>query len=341
MEMVNPFAADAFNMVSLTNAINILPNNYGRLREMKLMPGRGVRTRTIVIEECNGILNLLPTKPVGAPGTQQQRGKRKVRSFVVPHIPADDWIDPSEYQGIRAFGSENAMASLASILNDHLADLRNKHAITLEFLRWGALKGEILDANGETLFNLFNEFEIAKKTVYFDLGTDTTKVQTKCFEVSRHIEDNLKGEVMSHVHTFCSSEFFDKLIVHPNVQAAYANHSGAIAVMGGDPRKKFVHNGIVFEEHRGLATDMEGNTRRFIAAGKAIAFPVGTGSTFATYYAPADFIETANTIGKDLYAKQQPSKFGRGVDIHTQSNPLPMCMRPAVLVELDMAASGS
>lgn len=337
--MLNPFATDAFNLVSLTNSINIMPNDYGRLRDMNLMPTRGVRTRTILVEEKNGILNLLPTRPVGAPGTQQQRGKRKVRSFVIPHIPADDWIDPSEYSGVRAFGSENQMAALAQIMNDHLEDMRNKHAITLEFLRWGALKGEILDADGSTLYNLFTEFEIAKKTIYFDLATDTTEVQLKCFEVSRHIEDNLKGEVMTHTHAFCSSGFMDALISHPLVRDAYKYHSAAVDQMGGDPRKRFVFGGIVFEEHRGQATDMNGTTRKFIADNKAIAFPVGTRSTFATFFGPADFLETANTLGKELYAKQRPSKFERGVDIHTQSNPLPMCMRPAVIVELDIAAS--
>ena len=335
--MLNPFATDAFNMVSLTNAINILPNNYGRLREMDLMPGQGVRTRSIIVEEKNGILNLLPTRPVGAPGTQQQRGKRKVRSFVIPHIPADDWIDPTEYQGVRAFGSENDMASLAQIMNDHLEDLRNKHGITLEYLRWGALKGEILDADGTSLYNLFTEFAISKKTVFFDLDNEESNVQGRCFDITRHIEDNLKGEVMTGVHCFVSSDFMDKLLAHPAVREVYEGHMAAIAILGGDPRKRFTFGGITFEEFRGQATDMNGVTRKFIADGKAIAFPLGTRSTFKTFNAPADFIETANTMGKELYAKQEPSKFGRGVDIHSQSNPLPMCMRPAVLVEVDSA----
>ena len=52
---------------------------------------------------------------------------------------------------------------------------------------------------------------------------------------------------------------------------------------------------------------------------------------------PADFNEAVGTVGQEYYAKQEPRKFGRGVDIHTQSNPLPLCMRPEVLVELDMA----
>ena len=102
-------------------------------------------------------------------------------------------------------------------------------------------------------------------------------------------------------------------------------------------RAGFNFGGLTFEEYRGQATDLNGVSRRFIAAGEAHAFPLGTIDTFSTYFAPADFNETANTLGQVLYAKQQPRKFERGTDLHTQANPLPMCHRPGVLVKLTMA----
>ena len=89
--ILNPFSSDAFEMAALTAAINKIPNTYGRLERLNLMPPQGVRTRTIIIEEMSGVLNLLPTQPVGAPGTAGITGKRKVRSFVIPHISHDDY----------------------------------------------------------------------------------------------------------------------------------------------------------------------------------------------------------------------------------------------------------
>ena len=83
MPMINPFDTDAFNMVALTAAINKIPNTYGRLEQLNLMAPQGVRLRTILIEEMSGVLNLLPTQPVGAPGTLGTVGKRKVRSFLL------------------------------------------------------------------------------------------------------------------------------------------------------------------------------------------------------------------------------------------------------------------
>ncbi|WP_093884908.1 major capsid protein [Syntrophus gentianae] len=332
--MLNPFDTDAFNMVSLTNAINILPNNYGRVRELGLFPGKGVRTRTVIVEEQNGILNLLPTLPPGAPGTQNKMGKRTVRSFTIPHIPVDDVILPQEYEGIRAFGTESEIAALAQVMNDHLQTAKNKFAITLEHLRMGALKGIILDADGSTIYNLYTEFGITQKTVSFALSNSSTNVASKCREVTRHLEDNLKGEVMTEVRCLVDEGFFDALIAHESVKEVFLNHSAAVQYLGGDPRKEFKFGGITFEEYRGFATDLEGNSRQFIADNEGHAFPMGTMNTFQTLFAPADFNETVNTMGLELYAKQEERKFGRGVDLHAQSNPLPICYRPGVLVKV-------
>ncbi len=67
MSMTNPFSNDAFGAIALTAAINILPNRYGKLEEINLMPARPVRLRQIAIEERNGVLSLLPTALVGSP----------------------------------------------------------------------------------------------------------------------------------------------------------------------------------------------------------------------------------------------------------------------------------
>lgn len=330
--MLNPFTSDAFSMAALTAAINKIPNNYGRVEQLGLMPAQGVRTRTIIIEEMGGVLNLLPTRPVGAPGTVGVQGKRKVRSFVIPHIPHDDTVLPEEVQGIRAFGSETETDALANLMAQKLQNMRNKHAITLEYLRMGALKGIILDADGSTLYDLYDEFDIVAKTVDFALSNAATEVLLKVLEVKRHIEDNLKGEFMTGIVCLCSAGFFDAFTTHAKVKEAYLYYQRN-QQLGNDYRTGFTFGGVTFEEYRGQATDGEGTVRKFIADNEAHFLPLGTANTFRTYFAPADFNETANTLGLPLYAKQAPRKFDRGTELHTQSNPLPICLRPEVLVK--------
>jgi hypothetical protein len=331
--MQNPFNNPAFSMASLTAAINLIPNRYGRLQQLGLFTPRPITQRTALVEEMHGVLNLLPTRPVGAPGTVGTQSKRKVRSFIVPHIPHDDVVLPEEVQGVRAFGSENATETVASIMARKLETMRNKHAITLEHLRMGALKGQILDADGSVIYDLFAEFGVVQTTINFQLNQATTKVKTKCNEVNRTIEKNLMGEVATGVRVLCSPQFFDALTSHDNVEKAFAFYQQG-ATLVGDTRSGFRFGGLTFEEYVGFATDAAGNVRKFIPDGEAIAFPEGTMDTFVTYFAPADFNETVNTPGLELYAKQEPRKFDRGTDLHTQSNPLPMCHRPGVLVRL-------
>jgi hypothetical protein len=74
--MQNPFNNPAFSMAALTAAINILPNRYGRLEDLNLMPAKPVRQRQIIVEEMNGVLNLLPTLPPGSPALPREQGGR-------------------------------------------------------------------------------------------------------------------------------------------------------------------------------------------------------------------------------------------------------------------------
>jgi hypothetical protein len=333
--IINPFEQDAFNMASLCAAIDILPNMYGRVNQLGLFNNvDGITTRTAIVEEQSGILNLLKTMPLGAPGNYNKVGKRTVRSFTVPHIPLDDIIRPEEFSGVREFGQPNAMKTLASVMNKHLQAAKDKFAITIEHMRMGALKGIILDADATTLFNLYTEFGITAKTINFALTTAGTNVTAKCRELLRHIEDNLKGEVMSGVRCLVSPEFFDALIGHANVEKFYVNWENAAAIANKDPRSGFSFGGIIWEEYRGVATDETGASRLFIAANEGHAFPVGTMNTFKQIYAPGNFIEAVNTPGIELYVKQVMEAMGRWVDLHIESNPLPICCRPAALVKV-------
>ena len=206
----------------------------------------------------------------------------------------------------------------------------------------GALKGEILDADGSTLVDLFDEFDITAQSVPFEFSTatDNGKLKEACLQLLGVMEDGLAGEFSTGIHVLCSPEFFRALVTHKEVRTAYQNwQQGAVLI--NDMRAGFNYSGVTFEEYRGKASYLKSDgtldTRSFIAAGEAHAFPLGTVDTFATYFAPADFNETVNTLGQPLYAKQEPRKFDRGTDLHTQSNPLPMCHRPGVLIKLTSA----
>ncbi|MCF1502915.1 major capsid protein [Afifella sp. H1R] len=334
------FADEAFSAATLTEAINIVPNDYGRLRELNLFPKEPIATTSVAVEYANGTLNLLPTRERGAPSSLGMPEKRNARSFGTFHIPHDDLVRADDVQNILArVGSDGVLEAVQTLVNRKQITMRRKHAITLEHMRMGALRGNILDSDGSSLLNLFTEFGVTQKSVDFVLGTATTDVKAKAREVVSYMEDNLEGEVMSSVHVLASPEWFEKFIGHSKVEEIYKYYDGTNNPLRQDVRRGFPFHGLTIEEYRGSAQYLQEDgtyaTRRFIPAGEAIAFPLGTMDVFRTYFAPADFIDTVNSLGEQIYARQAVDpEFQRWVKLHSQSNPLPLVKRPKLLVKL-------
>jgi hypothetical protein len=336
--MLNPFASDAYSLVSMTEAINVFPNNYGKINQLGIFSNQGITSNVALVERRNGILNLIPSTPWGGPPAVNTSGKREVISVPVPHIPVVDVVLPSDVQGVRAFGTENVMETIDNMISQKLADMSRKHDVTLEYLRMGALKGQVIDGDGTTvLVNLFTQFNVTQKVINMALSNSALDVKTGVQGISRYFEDTLQGETMTGTLVLCSPEYWDALTSHPNVVLAYqywVNTQNNI--IRDDMRMMgFVYQGITFVEYRGQASlPAGGGTVKFVPANEAIALPLGTSNVFKTFYAPANFNETVNTVGLPKYAKQEERRMGQGWDLWTESNPLPIATRPDLIARL-------
>ncbi len=89
----------------------------------------------------------------------------------------------------------------------------------------------------------------------------------------------------------------------------------------------FEFGGIVWENYRGQV-----GTEVFIEPDEARFFPVCVPGLFQSVYAPADYVETVNLLGRRLYAKQWVPPNGKRAEMETQMNALQICTRPACLL---------
>lgn len=327
MPMSDVFTPDAFGLMELTTSINKLPYNPKRLGQMGIFKPKGVSTRNVVIEEKQGVLSLLPAVSWGGPATSASHGDRKAMSLLVPHFPYEDAVLASEIQDVRLFGSNDQSEGVNEVVNDKLEAMKNTHEATKEYLRIGALHGILLDGAGTTLFNLFTQFNVSPPSdLDFVLGTAGTKVINKCLTAKEVIEDAIGDATYDHVHALCGRTWFKAFTQHAEVKYAYQYFQEG-KVLREDQRAGFEFGGVIFEQYRGKV-----GTKTFVADGDARFFPVGVPDLFIEHYAPADFIETVNTIGLPLYAKQETMEFDRGIKLHVQANTLPICTRPACLL---------
>jgi hypothetical protein len=339
MPSLDIFNQDAFGVISLTDAVNHMPFVPGRAGQVINWNERGITTTSVMIEQVDGTLKLLNPTPRGGPGETKAKDKRTARSLVVPHYQQDDHINADEVQGVRAFGSETDVQSVMALVSQ-----RQTEAIslvldpTLELQRLGAVKGIILNQDGSTLYNLFTEFGVTQETeVDFDLDNATPAsgaLRKKCAEIVRKITDNLGGVPMTGIHAFCGDAFFDDLLSHPEVVASYRNtdmatvlREGYVYPNGNKIYGVFEFGGIVFDNYRG-----RNGANALVNTDKCHFFPVGVPALFRTVYAPADYIETVNTMGLPRYSKQWMEPNGKRVNLETQSNPLSYCTRPKSLM---------
>ncbi|MBY0400953.1 major capsid protein, partial [Myxococcota bacterium] len=134
--------------------------------------------------------------------------------------------------------------------------------------------------------------------------------------------------------------FFDDLLAHKEVRETYKGWSEAQILREsyiGPNRSSygiFEFGGIVFENYRGASIpDAKSKTlQTYIGTDNCHLFPLGVPGLFKTAYAPADYEETVNTLGRRLYSRQYPMQNGKGRHLDSQMNALQYCSRPKALI---------
>lgn len=319
---------DMFSVANLTAAVNKLPAVPGKVGAMGLFEEKGVTSTSVLIDEREGRLVLVPNTSRNDDPTPMTGGKRKRRTFETLHLPLSRPLLPNQLQGIAAFGQEDATAPVASVINDHLQEMKNSIEATREFQRVGALRGKLLDDKGEIIVDLFKEFEVSQKKITVALGNKDTNVRKFCLDAKRHAESKLGGVMVTGFRALCGPDWFDAMVDHEKVKAAFANYQEAQDRLGGDVRSGFTFGGIEFIEY-----DVTVSNQRFIPVDVAQVFPLAR-SVYRMFNAPANYNETVNTIGQPFYSKAEPRKMGKGWDLEVQGNPLAMCLFPEALVEM-------
>lgn len=343
MALLDVFDGSPYDLQSLTLAIDKLPYMPGRIGELNLFQQRPITTRHAVIEERQGILQLVQTMARGSSlqGTMHQ-ARRKTRSFQVPHMPLWFELLAEDLEGKRAFGTEDQTEVFSQIVNDRLEQMKSNHEVTWEYHRIGALNGILLDADGSQIENFFTDFGITQTNItvdFADAGTyalpnPTVDMKMLAQGLIRQMQVALGNTPFTGIRVFCGNQFWDNFIHHGTVRKSYEYYQQnsflrTTQIPGGSGEGGFDFADVVWENYRGFV-----GTTRFIATGSALAFPTGAKDLFLEVVAPGDFVETVNTRGQLLYAKQERLPMDKGIMLHTQSNVLMMCTRPACLIAL-------
>ncbi len=330
MPMLDPFDASAFSLTTLTAAMNNAPFTPTRIQQLGWFQEEGVSTLTAMLEAQDGVISIVEPRPRGAPGKPLAAdGDRVMRTFAIPHMPQTDSVLADSVQGVRAFGTENQAEVLQSRINARIARMRANIDYTMEYHRMQAVLGNYVNANGSTT-SLFTEFGVAQQTKSMALSSSVSSLaRQKHVELMELIEAHLGGLTFTGVRVLCSSGYWKALLEDKDLKDTFQGTPMA-ADLRADPLMPFTYMGVTYERYRG-------NSLVKITDDKAIAVPEGVPGLFLTRFAPANYVETVNTIGLPYYAKGMPMDYGKGWAMEAQSNALNICTRPRALVTLTIS----
>lgn len=333
MASMDIFQDNAFGLIELTAALEDLEYQPNWLGSLGIFTEQSVRTQSVAIEKRENALHLVPTTQRGAPLPQLTGGARNLRNFNTVRVAKGDRLNASEIANIRAFGSETEFEQVQTEVANRLQRLRNDIDLTHEHMRLGAVQGFLLDADGSVLYDWFAEWGIAQPaeiTFNFAQLIDG-KLRQKAKTIIRAMRKASKGAwgPGTQVYALCGDEFFDALIMAPEVRATYLGWSAAADLRGEYADfEVFPFGGINWVNYQG--TD-DGSTVA-IESTKVKFFPVNAPGAFLRVNSPGEFFDTVNTPGQPFYALTIPDRDRNAhVDTEVYSYPLYVATRPAML----------
>ena len=325
----------------LTESINVPPYETGRPAQLGIFIDTPITTTYVRLSVKDGQITIIPARERGGESNLNMSGDLQDLMIPIPHFPLDDAIRPSDLQNIMAFGEDYVFQTLAGILNAKLTELRSKHDATHSHLDWGALNGMVIDGEGKVLVDLYSKFELTPTVINFALNTASTDIATKNREAKAVLRRNLRGAATRGTIVLAGPTFFDRYTSHANVRESLKYYAGqTVNPARDDVEDTFTFAGLklerIDEEFSFRLPNGTFQSRPAVKDDEAILLPLGT-QLFKRYIAPPDTIADANTRprpGDKVFVSTERLKHNKGEDIHTESNVLPICTRPEVIIKL-------
>lgn len=335
MSVLDIFNNDAFSLTSMLGTVDQMDYRPSALGAMGIFTPNPVRTETVAIESRNGTLSLIKTSERGAPLEQRDNEKRLIRDFRTTRIAKGDRITASELAFLRGHGEEQQVVmvqdEVARRLNGPTGIMPDIET-TMENMRLGAVQGIVLDSDGSTIINWYDEFSVTAATeINFALPTAAEgDIRKTCTQVIRQMKRAAKGAWApgTRVHALCGDAFWDALVAHAEIRQLYLNRDQSKYVESGGAYESFTYGGITFENYQGT----DDGTTVAIGTDKVKFFPVNAPGAFLEVFSPGEAFEHIGQLGQRVYPMiVRDLKRDQYVDIEGYSYPLHVCTRPAML----------
>ena len=340
--MFDLFATNPMWSVSeLTLALNRVPYVPQLIGRLGLFREERLSTTSTMVEVRGERLALVPELPRGAPPTPNVVDRAIATSIAIPHFPIRDTLIADAVQNVRAFGTDSTLEGVQTVVNQRMASMSLKLDVTLEYVRLGAVRGKVVTAVDRItgaplierdLFRMFNfepnpvlEWPIIGACEGGEQAVWCGQLTALINQLGRAMSNQLPGGMFARIHCICGYEFFDAFMQHPELRAAFIAIDSA-PFTRPQLGTSYTFRDLTIEEYRGRIGGVD-----FVAPDTAYFFPEGVPDLFIEAYAPADYMETVNTVALPRYARSEMMDFNKGIMLEAQMNVMPFCSLPSCL----------
>jgi len=316
--------AGGFDLASLNGTVDkvdYLPNYLSQFFTKK-----PTTSTNFWIDRKSTTLELLPTRPLGSAPTERKYDPRDMVNLNSVSIAEGKTINASEVKDLRAFGTEDTLATVMSIYDQYRQVVRADIEATLEYHRLGALQGRLYDTDGRLLFDYFTQFaatEAAKINWNLTSSTfDPRDAATKLKRVLLRKSKGLFGQNATIVY-LAGDDWWDAFMANAKVRETYLNISR-------DESNVLRTNGA-FEEFTGYAgmrivnyRGTDDNQEIAVKSNEAFAFVAGTDSLIHAVTPCPEFIPFMGSLGREFYAMNLRDTSGRDAWVRYEEYAYPL-----------------
>lgn len=292
------------------------------------------QTTTAELERITQGSDTIEAKERGGDRNYSGDEQSQIEYFRIPFFPLDKLAKPQDVQDFREYGEPNTPATVERRVEKNISRIRRSHDFLRRAAMYECLKGNTYAqglAGSQYIKNYATVWGVTGDV--FTGGIDFTNatldpalyVEKNCRE---HITDKAQDDASNYeVVALCGSGFFNSLIHHPLVQAAYSQYSSEQEPLrrrlgGNIVGRMFSHKGVMYIEDVSKQIDRD----------DAYVMPVGIADMFQMHYAPADTVEHANEVAEPLYIFMEEDR--RKVAIETETSFVCVNTRPELVCNL-------
>lgn len=318
---------------TLAGVIEDIPHAPSRIRDLGIFRTGSLLGTVAAYDVTAWGVDLVQTSNRSDDTTYVESDDRNMVDFRAVHLSKSAKITEEDFRDIRALGKaqfEAAKGLLARKARKPVLDVRT----TIEWHMLGAIRGLILNANGDVITDMFAKLgQTNRGTRYLDIANLADgEFNTICGEIVDTVADSLGGLSFSSVHAFVNNATMRSIANLPECREAFRFQQSSQLRENKGYGTVFEYGGITFETYRGKVGGVD-----FVSEGEIIAFPLGA-DNFVQDFAPANRIGEEYQIGQPEFVIPFEDPRGKFEEVEIQANPLTLNLRPHATVICNIGA---